>query len=252
MGYDFGAIVRTTALVAAFTLGVAACGNDSGEDNPVIGAGTTTPSGADTTTTTMAATTTTIDGGEPIDFFWREGDLVEVVGVAAGESLAIRTAPGDASPVAFTLDPLDQATTTGNHRQLSDNSIWTEVSDGDNTGWAPTQSFLMAGDVTDDTARVYPNIAERPQAETMVQMAEIVAAEYSSDSPASTVTVVDGPTVGDLAEVTVDIIGVGDDSIGGYRVHIFAQPHTGGESFTLRSLEVTTLCSRGASGGLCV
>jgi hypothetical protein len=62
--------------------------------------------------------------------------------------------------------------------------------------------------------------------------------------------VVDGPHVGDLGEVTVDVVGLADDSILGWRLHVFAQPE--GATFHVRTVEQTVLCARGADAGLCV
>lgn len=68
----------------------------------------------------------------------------------------------------------------------------------------------------------------------------------------SDVVVVDGPKVGDLAEITMDVIGLGDDAVGGERLVIFAQVEDGGRRFRVRSVELTTLCSRAvAEDGLC-
>ena len=66
------------------------------------------------------------------------------------------------------------------------------------------------------------------------------------------VVVVDGPTVGDLGEITVDVVGFPDDSVLGARLRVFAEPDPGGESFTVRTVESTTLCRRAVSEGLCV
>ena len=63
----------------------------------------------------------------------------------------------------------------------------------------------------------------------------------------------DGPNVGDLGEITLDVIGMGDDSILGERLHVFGDPDPGGESFTMRTVERTLLCARGVGDdGLCV
>jgi hypothetical protein len=59
------------------------------------------------------------------------------------------------------------------------------------------------------------------------------------------------PTVGDLGEVTYDVIGLGDDAVYGYRLHVFGEPVTDG--FSLRTVERTYLCSRGVDADeLCV
>jgi hypothetical protein len=61
------------------------------------------------------------------------------------------------------------------------------------------------------------------------------------------------PTVGDLGEVTFDVVGLLDDAQLGWRLHIFGQPTEGGEGFSLKSVEATALCGRGVTeDGLCV
>lgn len=59
------------------------------------------------------------------------------------------------------------------------------------------------------------------------------------------------PTMGDLGEVTYDVIGLGDDATLGYRLHVFGQAVSDGIS--LHSVERTALCTRGVTtDGLCV
>jgi hypothetical protein len=52
------------------------------------------------------------------------------------------------------------------------------------------------------------------------------------------------PSVGDLGEVTYDVIGLGDDAVRGLRLHVFGQPID--EGFSLKTVEMTALCGRGA------
>jgi hypothetical protein len=88
----------------------------------------------------------------------------------------------------------------------------------------------------------------------MVAMGEAVAAARApaDEGPRPTVTVVDGPTVGDLGEVTVDVLGLADDSLRGERLHVFATPDPAGEGFGLKTVEATALCARGVTAdGLC-
>jgi hypothetical protein len=60
------------------------------------------------------------------------------------------------------------------------------------------------------------------------------------------------PTVGDLGEVTYDVVGLGDDALGGVRIHIFGDPAEG-EGFILSSVERTFICSRGVTDdGFCI
>lgn len=58
--------------------------------------------------------------------------------------------------------------------------------------------------------------------------------------------------VGDLGEITYDVVGLQDDSVSGYRLHVFGTTSPSGEGFILKSVEDTTFCSRGTAGDLCV
>ena len=61
------------------------------------------------------------------------------------------------------------------------------------------------------------------------------------------------PSVGDLGEVIYDVVGFADDSVRGLRLHIFGQPLAGGEGFSLKSVEATSLCARGLTAeGACI
>jgi hypothetical protein len=87
----------------------------------------------------------------------------------------------------------------------------------------------------------------------MEQLGQIVAAsQASTDDPESRITLTVAPTVGDLGEVTFDVVGLADDSVLGVRLHVFGDP-SGGAGFVLDTVELTVLCGRGGGGdGLCV
>jgi hypothetical protein len=75
----------------------------------------------------------------------------------------------------------------------------------------------------------------------------------SSDDPPSRIVMSVAPTVGDLGEVTYDVVGLGDDALGGVRLHVFGDPAEGGEGFVLSNVERTFICSRGVTDdGFCV
>jgi hypothetical protein len=189
--------------------------------------------------------------GEPIDFFFSDGDTLGVVGVAADDVLNVRSAPGVQASVVATLEPLADAVATGSARQLSQ-SIWAEVEAGGATGWANVAYLAYIGATDDVTADVVEQLGGSVSAGTMVQLGQAVAETRASTEPPSTITVVDGPAVGDLGEITADVVGLGDDSVLGARLHVFGQPVEDGEGFGLKSVEQTTLCIRGVSDGLCV
>jgi hypothetical protein len=68
--------------------------------------------------------------------------------------------------------------------------------------------------VNDITAALFPTPPERPTKKTMMELGQTVARLRAGADPNADVVVVDGPTVGDVGEITVDIVGVGDDSVG--------------------------------------
>ena len=86
----------------------------------------------------------------------------------------------------------------------------------------------------------------------MVDLGLLVAESYASDDPPSLVVQAWGPWPDVPAEVIYDVIGIGDDSVAGYRFHVFARPAESGEGFVLRTIERTTFCSRGVDGEQCI
>lgn len=257
------------ALTVALVLGLAACGDDGGDED--TGASTTTAAAetsttaADGATTTAgeATTTTAEDGstttavadedlpGEPIDIYPYEGAHLGVVGVEAGDTLNVRTGPGTDFDVVAELNPLSQEpTATGRNRTLDDGSLWVEVAVGDETGWVNGGYVAQPGAVVDITADV-----PAASGETAVELAEVIAAGRASsdEGPQPTVTVVAGPNEDEGGEeVTVDIIGLADDAQKGERLIVVAAPATGGTGYAVVSVESIALCARGVTGdGLC-
>lgn len=238
----------------AVALLVAGCGDDSdGTDVATDGTSTTTPDDGTTTSTTAAGGGDPGDlPGEPIDLFPFEGAQLAVVGVAADDVLNVRSGPGTGFDVVVELPPLAAGVVaTGNNRSLDEQGIWAEVEAEGETGWANTAFLLQPGPVTDITTELFPTPADRIGAETMLELGRAVADLRASEEPPSDIVVVDGPTVGDLGEITVDVIGLGDDAVGGERLAVFAEPDPSGEGFVVRTVEATTLCLRGVTEGLC-
>ena len=220
---------------------------------------TNEPSTSESTSTTEPATTapdvstspTTLPG-EPFDLFADEGDVLGVVGVRYDDVLNIRRAPGTDQDVIATATPLaDDLVATGRERMLP-GSIWYEVTTGDGvTGWASASFLAFLGRVDDATAEWQADNT-LGEVETMVEMGEAVAATFASDEPPSAIVRSDAGGVGDLGDITYDVIGLGDDSVLGFRLHVFGTPSESGEGFVLKSIERTLLCQRGVSDELCV
>lgn len=250
-------------MLVAIGVLAAACGGDAGEiTTTTSGPSTTTTvvptTTADprTTTTTMAATTstaapTTTLPGEPIDFGPADGDVLMVIGVAHDDVLNLRAAPGADRPILAGIPPTyDRLVAEGDTRDLSP-GFWIEVDYDGTVGWVSLSFVAYEGAVTDQTSTVVSELGERPSEQTMTELAEVVAEVFDSDEePESDIVQVTTASSGDLAEITYDVIGLGDDSVRGFRLHVFAEESANG--LTLRSVEVTTLCGRGVTDdGLC-
>ena len=263
-------LTRLLAIVAAVALLAGACGGDDDDgtsaDTTVDDSSTTTTDGTDGTdndTVTTTGSTQTSGGssstdgsattlpGEEIDLFVKDGDVLGVVGVAYDDELNIRVAPGADQEIVATAQPTDDdLVATGRARSLP-SSIWYELTVDGTTGWVNSRFVAFIGG-TDDATAEYLSRNDRPTAETMMDLGEFVAAGFASTDPESEIVQVVAPTVGDLGEVTYDVIGIGDDAQIGYRLHIFGQEEDSGESFALRTIERTALCGRGLSGEFCV
>jgi hypothetical protein len=247
----------TPALLVAIALLTAACGADVAESTTTAAPSTTTTTVEATTTTTVEATTTTSAAtittlaGEPIEFGPAADDIVMVIGVAYDDVLNLRAAPGANQPISDEIpatfaDLVAQGTTC----DLSP-GFWIEVDYEGTPGWVNLAYIAYEGTVTDETANVIDQLGERPVESTMTDLAEVVASVFASDEePESDIVQVTEVAEGDLIEVTYDIVGLADDSVRGLRLHIFAEETSSG--FTLRTVEVTPLCGRGVSDGLCV
>ncbi len=250
--------VPRLAVVAGITVAALVAGGCS-SDGSIAAKPTTTTIGGSTestattsvqeSTTTTATTESTLPG-EPVEGFVSEGAVLAVIGVAHDDVLNVRDVPDGEGAVVATASPTAaDLVATGQARSVP--GFWFEVTVDGTTGWA-SATYLGYLGATDDATAEFLDGASLPVAETMVDLGEIVAAGFVSEEPPSVVVQSVAAEVGDLGEVTYDVIGLGDDSAAGFRLHIFAAPDEGGEGFVLKSIERTTLCARGLSGELCI
>ena len=124
--------------------------------------------------------------------------------------LNVRHIPGLGGEIIETLAPhADDVVAEGRTRFLP-NSIWFQVTVDGETGWA-SSSFLGYLGMTDDaTAEILGLAGDTPVAETLTDLALTVADLVASDEPPSRIRITAAPTIGDLGEITVDLVGQGD------------------------------------------
>ena len=243
---------RTSILFLIPALLIVSCGDDATAPTTSQPSATSSvPPGTEPrdTPTTAAVTTTTALPGEPYEAYPPQGALLGVVGVAHDDVLNVRMLPGLTEVIA-TLDPTRTDVVSAGEGRRLERTIWWKVDVDGETGWVNAAYLAYLGAVDDLTSVVVDAYGDYPAAATMAELGRIVAETMASDDPPSNIVMTAAPSGGDLGEVTYDVVGLGDDSVAGYRLHVFAMPDADG--FTLKSVEATALCSRGVAEGVCV
>ena len=174
--------------------------------------------------------------------------------------LIVRDAGSD--DIVATLDLRQGAVATGNVRKLP-TTIWYEVRIGDLVGWASGAYLAPLGADRDATAEVEEALGGTPTADTLGDIGLLVSGVFASSGEVqSRTTISSRPGVFEaLGDITLDVLGLPDDAVRGYRINITAD--AGAEDwtqddagpFTLRSVTVTPICDshRGVSQeGLCL
>jgi SH3 domain-containing protein len=261
MRNPYSMIMRTLASLAVLALLAAACGEDDG--NVETAETTTSTAAPDPATTEPAPTTapaptsaptptpapTTVPDadlpGESFDAAPAAGRSVAVAGVRHDDALNVRSAPGTDNEIVAELAPTStDAVATGRARLLP-SSIWWEVTTADGiVGWISSKFTAQIGPTTDTTAQLIAELGTTPEAASIADLGRLIAeaTDNDPDVPTDIVMSVNADESGDLAEVTFDVIGLGDDAVRGIRLHVFGQPLESGDGFALRTVEATDLC----------
>ena len=241
------------------------------------------------TTTTAAPGTTEELPGEPSEFGPAAGTQLGIVGIRHTSALNVRDTPNgtivaklnlrlggqgdqvlqvrdvDAGVVLGSLS-VDGLTATGRSRDLR-TSTWHEIQAGQILGWASSRYLAALSPDARLSAidEITSQLGAAPTAPTLAELGNMIAAVFESDEPPSHVVVSGAPSEsGGVAGITIDVVGLPDDSIRGYRLLITATS-SGGSSgdddtdaeartFTLQEVFATPLCysERGVSdSGLC-
>jgi hypothetical protein len=265
--------MRRISAVLFVVLLAASCSSDSSE----TGAGTSTSSSttaAPTTTavapTTTAAPTTAAPAttaapsttteapddlpGEAFDLLPRAGAVLAVHGVAHDDVLNVRDLPGLTGDIVTTLDPLANDFAFAGRARLLPNSIWWEITTADGvTGWVSAAFTAAEGPTTDSTSFIVDQIGY-VSGDSIEAVGLVVAESITDEEYVQRIVVAVPASEGDLAEITYDVVGLGDDAVSGQRLHIFLVDEDDNGTWTLRTVEATFMCHshRGTTAeGLC-
>jgi len=214
--------------------------------------------------------------GSPLDFAPPNGTALAVVGVQYDDSLNFRESPGVSYPVVTSLAPLAAGSiaSVGEAWDVN-NGVWWRVTVNGADAWA-NQRFLGA---LADTVDIYDEVAAELfvlKSESFDSMVErVIEARNYEEAIEQRVVYATEPVAFDTGVMVgvVDVLDVGDDAIKGYRLKItmeFPVPEdVGGEDgkldlavvesgapgddyfVVLTGVEMTPICGRGLSGGLC-
>ena len=223
--------------------------------------------------------------GEPSEFGPSAGTGLAVVGIRHDSALNFRDIPngtviarldnvmdGVRDPAVYvrqpgsddiidTVDLQNGVVATGNTRQLP-TTIWHELQVGDLLGWASSTFLAPLGAPRDAIDEVTDGLGGTPTAETLGALGRRVAGLFESTGEVQSQTTISSrPSVFEaVGDITLDVLGLPDDALRGYRIHITAdsgaEDWTQGDGgpFTLRSVTVTPICDshRGANDdGVC-
>lgn len=181
--------------------------------------------------------------GQVFEMAPREGDELLVVSVPAGETLGVYGLPGGAEEITR-VEPGEVTPVATGHNRTLDEGIWVEADVAGELGWISFEHVAFAGAVRDESE----NVPDTEPASSLQELGVRAGEQIAAGGPTPTITVVE-----ESGEdtVVVDVVGIGDDSVIGYRLTITAQ--VDGDSYVLDSVEGMTLCGRGVSPeGLCV
>ena len=211
----------------------------------------TLPPAPTTTAAQVVTATTAAEAGAADGEGAEQQSALAVVGIGHDSTLNVRETPGGAL-----VGRLDSQTVgvvpTGTVREVSE-VTWYEVRAAGLVGWVSGEYLAPLGAAFDATAEIVARLGSTPSASNMTALGRTVAGAVAAEEPASRVRVSGEPQVGEVSEITMDVVGQPDDSVHGFRLHVFATRTSSG-TFTLRNVEGTLMCyiDRGVSAdGVC-
>ncbi|WP_419837738.1 SH3 domain-containing protein [Candidatus Poriferisodalis sp.] len=204
-----------------------------------------------TTTADQQIVTATTTAEVEVDDGAEQRLILAVVGIGYDSTLNVRDEPG--GQIVARLDSTDTGVVPTGTIQVVTGVSWHEVHAAGVVGWVSGEYVTPLGATIDATTEIVGRLGETPSAANLAALGRTVAGAMASEEPESRVRISGEPTVGELSEVTMDVVGQPDDSIRGFRLHIFATRNSDG-TFTLRNVEGTVMCyiERGVDAqGIC-
>ena len=212
----------------------------------------TTGGGLPLASATSAPTGPTVTlPGTLVDFGPGAGDLLAVVGLNYDAVLNLRIAPGVDQQVVARLGPLERdVVATGATRVLTQ-TLWHEVTFDGVTGWASASFLGYLGGTSDATSEIIAIAGRTPLATSVHGLGRAVAALSDPDGSTSRIRVSAPGVISDHADVTVDVVGLADDAVLGYRIHVFATRLPDDSAYALTRADRTVICAWGVDNGVC-
>ena len=174
-----------------------------------------------------------------------------LIGVSSSEAVMLHALPGLDQPLAgdvpagTSIEPMGQAFET------EDGLIWWQVRAGRLTGWIqPSIAYRGPAEIVTDS--VLASFGDQGRFDSPEDAALAVANQIAADQDIAEIIVVSTTTIESppSATVTVDLLGLDDDSVLGYRLIVASGQATGWQP---ASIIQASLCARGVSAeGLCL
>jgi hypothetical protein len=194
--------------------------------------------GPSPTSTTPTTTTTTFPGNEVSSIF-EPGDVLGVIGVESGSSLRLLSFPGQSGEPVFEVSPLEEDLESLGRAWEIEDVAWEWLLVQGHEGYLPRSWLGFIGQPEDVTSQFAPLTSD-----SLARLGEEIASEIEATK---TVLVAQASPL----EVVYDVVGLGDDSIAGYRIRVTAREVTGG--FAPESVVRSPLCTRGLTAtGVCL
>jgi len=170
-----------------------------------------------------------------------------------GGTLPVLAAPASGDPALQQLaNDREDVLATGLACLLDASGLWYEITADGVTGWANAYNLGFLGRTDDATAEIVAGVGSIPFGSVINVIGDVVA-HHASVEPPTVVSRQGEYTFGDLIEGTIDLIGLGDDALKGWRLRFFLQEDEGSSDVGLKTVERTAICLRGVNGdGLCL